>query len=182
MASMDSCLRLLEDRGEALCAAWARRLAEFDRQIQGLRHLRCPGHGAAAGEAIPGVFAWDPTKILISTRDSALTGVELKDRLREEYHIEVEMALDHYAVAMTGLGNGDDMPARLAQALLALDREAGPRQGEPLPPAEPYTLPPPEAGAGGGRHGPRGPHLPLRRHGEGVWGSTSGPIPPASPW
>ncbi len=156
MASIDSCLRLLEDQGEALCAAWARRLAEFDRQIQGLQFLRCPGHGAAVGEAIPGVFAWDPTKILISTRDSALTGVELKDRLRAEYHIEVEMALDHYAVAMTGLGNGDDMPSRLAQALLALDREAGPRQGEPLPPAEPYTLPPRKLGLEEAAMGPGG--------------------------
>ena len=156
MASMDGCLGLLETQGETLCAAWARRLAEFDRQIQSLRHLRCPGHGAAVGEAIPGVFAWDPTKILISTRDSALTGVELKDRLRADYHIEVEMALDHYAVAMTGLGNGDDMPARLAQALLALDREAGPRQGEPLPPAEPYTLPPRKLGLEEAAMGPGG--------------------------
>ena len=90
----------------------------------------------------------DRAELIVNTpaQYSALTGVELKDRLRADYHIEVEMALDHYAVAMTGLGNDDDMPSRLAQALLALDQESGPRQGEPLPPAEPYTLPPRKLG------------------------------------
>ena len=96
MASMDGCLGLLEDQGEALFAAWVRRLADFDGQIQDLRYLRCPGHGKEAGQTLPGVFAWDPAKILISTQGSALTGVELKDRLRADYRIEVEMALDHY--------------------------------------------------------------------------------------
>ena len=141
MASIDSRLRLLEDQGEALCAAWARRLAEFDRQIQSLRHLPAPATGRR-GEAIPGVFAWDPTKILISTRDSALTGVELKDRLRADYRIEVEMALDHYVVAMTGLGTDDTMPTRLASALLALDRQYGPLPEDAPPPVQRHALPP----------------------------------------
>ena len=143
MASMDGCVRLLEERGEELFSAWHRRLAEFDERIQGLRHLRCPGHGAEAGRTYPGLFALDPAKILISTQNSALTGVELMGRLREEYQIELEMALDHYAIAMTGLGSDDTMPARLADALLALDAAAGPRQEDAPPPAAPEHQPPP---------------------------------------
>lgn len=142
MASMDGCLGLLEDQGEALFAAWVRRLADFDGQIQDLRYLRCPGHGKEAGQTLPGVFAWDPAKILISTQGSALTGVELKDRLRADYRIEVEMALDHYVVAMTGLGTDDSMPTRLASALLALDRQYGPCQEDAPPPAQRHALPP----------------------------------------
>ncbi len=142
MASMDGCLGLLEDQGEALFAAWVRRLADFDGQIQDLRYLRCPGHGQEAGQTLPGVFAWDPAKILISTQGSALTGVELKDRLRADYRIEVEMALDHYVVAMTGLGTDDTMPTRLASALLALDRQYGPCQEDAPPPAQRHALPP----------------------------------------
>ena len=126
MASMDGCVRLLEERGEALFSDWVRRLEAFDRLAAGLKHLRLMGHGREKGAAYPGVFALDPAKIVISTRDSALTGVELKELLERNYGIDLEMALDTYAVAMTGLGTDDAMPERLARALLELDERFGP--------------------------------------------------------
>ena len=141
MASMDGCVRLLEDRGEELFAAWRRRLEEFDRAVSGLAHLRLLGHGAEAGRSYPGIFDLDPAKVVISTRDSALTGAELMTRLREDFRIELEMALDGYAVAMTGLGTDDTMPRRLAEALLALDRTYGPALS-PKPPLPALGLPP----------------------------------------
>ena len=52
------------------------------------------------------------------------------ERLRAEYRIELEMALDSYAVAMTGPGNDDAMSRRLAEALLELDERFGPAQEE----------------------------------------------------
>lgn len=58
-----------------------------------------------AGAHYPGIFALDPAKILISTQGTGLTGVALRDLLRREYRIEVEMALDHYVLAMTRLGH-----------------------------------------------------------------------------
>ena len=60
-------------------------------------------------------------------------------KLREEYHIELEMALEDYATAMTGLGTDDAMPRRLAEALLELDAAYGPA---PAVPAEKEALPP----------------------------------------
>ena len=154
MAAMDGCVRLLEERGEALFAAWRRRLGEFDRAASGLKHLRLMGRGDEAGAVYPGIFALDPAKIVISTGHSALTGVELMTRLREDYRIELEMALDSYAVAMTGLGTDDAMPRRLADALLELDGRFGPA---PVPGASvpvltlpPRRLPMEEAAAAGG--------------------------------
>lgn len=129
LASIDGCVRFLETEGPAAFAAWDRRLKETRQKLQGLQHLRL----------IDGPYPMDPAKLVLSTRDSALNGVELKQRLGEEYKIELEMALDHYAVAMTGLGSDDNMPERLSQALLALDAAAGPA---PEPPAEPEALPP----------------------------------------
>ena len=155
MASMDSCIRLLEERGETLFAAWRRRLEEFDRAASGLEHLRLLGHGDKAGRTYPGAFALDPAKIVISARDSALTGVELMTRLRRDYRIELEMGLDSYAVAMTGLGTDDTMPRRLADALLELDARCGPAP-QPAPPVPAPALPPrrlgmEEAAKAGGR-------------------------------
>ena len=133
---------LLEEKGEALFAAWHRRLTEFDQGIQGLRHLRVLGHGREAGAHYPGIFALDPAKILISTQGTGLTGVALRDLLRREYRIEVEMALDHYVLAMTGLGTDDAMPARLAQALLAIDETCASSEETPSVLAVPGALPP----------------------------------------
>jgi arginine/lysine/ornithine decarboxylase len=131
MASMDGCIRLLEEKKEELFAAWSARLAQFDELAKGLKHLRLPGHGDEAGASYPGIFGLDPAKIVISTQNSALNGVELMKHLREDYKIELEMALDRYAVAMTGLGTDDTMPARLAQALLELDEKFGPAEEVP---------------------------------------------------
>ena len=141
MASMDGCVRLLEEKRDELFSAWSRRLGEFDELVSGLKHLRLPGHGSEAGKNYPGIFALDPARIVISTRNSALTGVELMRRLREEYRIELEMALDSYAVAMTGPGNDDAMPRRLAEALMELDERFGPAKEETSV-VSAYTVPP----------------------------------------
>ena len=107
--------RLLEEKGEALFAAWHRRLTEFDQGIQGLRHLRVLGHGREAGAHYPGIFALDPAKILISTQGTGLTGVALRDLLRREYRIEVEMALDRSLA--DNLHDWASVKARVREAL-----------------------------------------------------------------
>lgn len=144
LASMEGCIRLLETEREALFAQWHARLQDFDQKTQGLRYLRLPGHGPEQGQAYPQLFALDPAKIIISTRNSALDGVTLLQKLREDYQIELEMALDEYAVAMTGLGTDDTMPTRLAEALLALDAQYGPAQ-TPAPPIPAVPPLPPRA-------------------------------------
>lgn len=52
------------------------------------------------------------------------------------------MALDHYVLAMTGLGTDDAMPARLAQALLAIDETCASSEETPSVLAVPGALPP----------------------------------------
>ena len=106
---------LLEEKGEALFAAWLRRLTEFDQGFQGLRHLRVLGHGREAGAHYPGIFALDPAKILISTQGTGLTGVALRDLLRREYRIEVEMALDRSLA--DNLHDWASVKARVREAL-----------------------------------------------------------------
>ena len=139
MASLDGCVRLMEERGTQLMGQWEANLAAFDQSIAGLRHLKVFGHGSLAGKRPSGVFAWDPSKLIISTRRSALSGVQLERRLRQDYHIELEMCLEEYATAMTGLGTtGADLD-RLARALVELDEMAGP--GAPAPVSQPEGIP-----------------------------------------
>ena len=60
MASMDGCIRLLEEEGEALFAAWKARLDKFDRLASGLKHLRLLGHGARPRSSSPPATALSP--------------------------------------------------------------------------------------------------------------------------
>ena len=149
LASLSGCVRFLE-RPDAL-APWRDGLAAFEREIGGLEHLQVPGHGQETGEsphrfAVPppltrgafGVFGWDPSKILMF----GWNGFALMDELRERFGIELEMAQPHYALALTGAGDGEKSLIRLAQALCSLDREwsGGVRIPDPPPDFSPARM------------------------------------------
>lgn len=140
MASLDACVQLLEARGPALFGAWEERLARFDGQISGLRRLRAAGHAGDADEASI-VFGRDPSKLVLCTQGTALTGPQLMTRLRLEWGIEPEMASAEYVVAMTGLGTTDQTLERLGEALLDLDGKAGNSGGRPTV-SMPGVIPP----------------------------------------
>ncbi len=134
MASIDGCVRLIEREGDRLFDAWAAGLDAFDRAAQGLSRLSLPGHGAPQS---PAMRAFDRSKILISTRQAALTGPALMEALRTDHNIELEMASCDFALAMTGLTEpGGALPA-LSAALRVIDRSC---QSASVPP-EPLEAP-----------------------------------------
>jgi len=137
LASIDGCVRLIEQRGEILFDAWAARLSRFDELSHALRRIALPGrcgHGR-----------YDPSKIVISTRGLNLTGPELMDLLRARHGIELEMAGRDYALAMTGLTEPDGALEALAAALVEIDRECAPagardEDGAPFLPERAMTI------------------------------------------
>ncbi len=131
MAACDGCAHLLVDRPE-LVADWHTMLDDFRAQTADLRRLRVLTPDGK------GVFAYDPSKLILSTRGTSLTGPALMARLRDEHRIELEMASGDYALAMTGLGTTREHLARLADALAAIDATL---DSAPTPAA--LTLPPP---------------------------------------
>ena len=131
MASCDGCAHLLADRPE-LIADWHAMLADFRAQTAGLRRLRVLAPAGAD------VFAHDPSKLILSTRGTNLTGPALMTRLRDEFAIELEMASGDYALAMTGLGTTREHLHRLADALAAIDATL-----DDTPAPATLTLPPP---------------------------------------
>ena len=85
------------------------------------------------------MYALDPSKLVISTRGTNLTGRELMRRLRENYSIELEMAAADYVIAMTGMGDSEDNLKRFAAALVEIDRQL-----ETVEAAECIAMTPPE--------------------------------------
>ncbi len=135
MASIDGCVGLLEEQGEALMAAWRGALENFSRSVTGLTHLRI----FRQNKLPHGVWAHDGSKIVILTSYSNVSGYELADLLRCEHKIEIEFASDYFVLAQTGLGDTQQSLESLAQALLCIDiglSKGQPSVSQPLPIAQ----------------------------------------------
>ena len=129
MSSIDGCVNLLKTRGQELCATWRQNLNEFAAEVKGLCKLSLPLQEDSCA---------DPSKLLISTGGTSLTGPELAEALRSRFAIEVEMCTGDTVLAMTGLGDTPENLHRLAEALLTIDREL---TSAPVPTYTPLPLP-----------------------------------------
>jgi len=120
MSSIDSCLRLLDSDKDVLFLEYERNLKRFSMGTEVLEKLYILGQ-----KNLPPVpfFAFDPGKIVVVTKKTAISGFELMSILRDEYKIELEMASPGYAVAMTSVCDTAEGFGRLAEALVAIDRE-----------------------------------------------------------
>lgn len=141
LASIDGCVRLIGQEGEGLFDAWAARLSRIDDLAHALDHIALIGRGGSNRS----MLAFDPSKIVISTRGLNLTGPGLMRKLRTQYCIELEMAGRNYALAMTGLTEPDGALDLLAEALLKIDRECAPSDagdeiGAPFLPERAMTI------------------------------------------
>lgn len=130
LASLALCVTLLETQRTSLFSDWSTRLLRFHAKLTPLQHLQLLKPRAD-------LFALDPSKLLIGTAGSGLSGAALALRLRERHHIQVEMAQAHYALAMTGAGDTNEQLDALADALLAIDADCKPCPLPDFPPSLP---------------------------------------------
>ena len=120
MSSIDSCVRLLEEEGSVIFENWEKNLRLFYEEVKPLKKLKIfAQNGNGLHNNI--IYSIDPSKILISTSKTAMSGAELAEILRRKYKIELEMATGSCGLAMTGPGDTKDGLLRFAQALLEID-------------------------------------------------------------
>lgn len=124
MSSIDECVRYLSQEGAKTLDKWSDMLDKFRRSLARSSKIKL-FHGARDGR----VFAYDKSKLVFLTVESAMSGLEFARSLRENYNIELEMASVNYALAMTGAG--DDLPAYLAlsEAIFELENSTKERRG-----------------------------------------------------
>lgn len=108
-ASIDGCVRFLEQEGTAAVHRWVELLTEFYQRMEGLENLKM-------------IRTQDPSKLVISAGDTDLDGPTLMEILREQYRIELEMAHGSYVVAMTGMGDTRESLRRFALAVGRIDK------------------------------------------------------------
>jgi arginine/lysine/ornithine decarboxylase len=129
MAGIDECVRLLEQDGAALFDRFAKRLTQMRIQLGQMRDL----HLVNGREDDLYAFDFDRSKVLISTERSTLTGPELANRLRNEYHMEPEMSAEQYVTAIFTIADTEEGFDRLEKALLEIDRQETQRCGMQMP-------------------------------------------------
>lgn len=120
MASIDRCVRLLEESGEEYFISFQRRLEHFYDEVKNLKNLKVLTEKDFLKKE---AFQMDISKILIDTSHTPLTGTELMDRLRRDHKLELEMASRCYALAMTSIMDTEEGFDRLAKALTVLDQQ-----------------------------------------------------------
>lgn len=119
LAAMEHCMSILQEKKEMLFSAYEKRLKTFYEEIKELQILQ-------VYQPQKDVFAFDKSKLLLHTKKSTWSGIELSQKLREVYDLEMEMAQPFYTLAMTSICDTDAGFAMLKNALFALDEQAEP--------------------------------------------------------
>lgn len=118
MAGMDRCISMLEDKGKELFQEYYEKLAEFSRSMRGLKRLKLAGRELVGKSE---VYDFDLSKIMISVRNTDLTGHQLMKKLHDQYHIDMEMPAPDHILGMTSICDTQDGFSRLKEALITID-------------------------------------------------------------
>ncbi len=114
MASIDSCVELIEKNGTEIFESYVEDLQKCRRELKELEKLRLIEFNNH--------IRYDKSKILISTKGTNITGNELSNLLLDEFHLQMEMAGIDYVLAMTSVGDTKEGFERLVQALCSIDK------------------------------------------------------------
>lgn len=128
MAGIDACIHLLDERPEEMFEPYVRRLRALRGNIKNLRNI-----------TLLESERFDPSKLVISTREQQLSGRELYQILLKDYHLQMEMPAGIYVLGMTSVNDSEEGFVRLENALREIDamlpgeraprRSAGKSQG-----------------------------------------------------
>lgn len=120
LAAMDQCIEKMKKSGKEMFEKFKRNLEIFRDNTRDLCAIEIPGEELIGNN---GVFAFDLSKLIFSVRKTKRTGKWLQERLRGDYHLELEMASGDYALAMTSVADDEEGFRRLEKALHEIDKE-----------------------------------------------------------
>ena len=119
MGSMDACIDKMAEDGRNMFIKYTENLEKARKRLEQCKYIRLVTPKAGRDTRI---HDFDRSKIILSSYYSSLKGTELQDILREEFHIETEMACENYVLAMTSVGDTEEGFLRLCEAVEEIDR------------------------------------------------------------
>lgn len=117
MASLDSVVGQMESTGKIIMEQTVDHAIRVRREIMRIPGLRCLDETVAANED---GFAYDPTKLYISSKDIGLTGYQAARILRKKYKIQVELSDLYNVLCMLSYGNTANDSGFLVRALVEM--------------------------------------------------------------
>lgn len=117
LASIENCILHMANNGRADMHKFKKRLLDVRSRLTSLQNLTLINPSVDAHS----VYAYDPSKILISTRNTSMSGAQLENILRDKYHLEMEMYAADYVSAITTLYDTEEGFTRLVSALQEID-------------------------------------------------------------
>ncbi len=112
MASADSCMRLLQEKGSALFENWRRRIDFIYKEAEKLCNIRLLNNSDGR------FYDFDKSKLVMY----GVSGRKITEGF-SRLGIECEMTSGGYTVAMTGMGDTDAVTEYFTKCLLKLDME-----------------------------------------------------------
>lgn len=112
MASIDNALQYAEESGETAFSEFKRQYDEMLEKLSRCRWLKFPS---------PDPERQDVGKLVISVKNTAVTGKQLYDILLKKYRLQTEMATESYVLAMFTVGDSREGYCRMTEALLEID-------------------------------------------------------------
>lgn len=130
MASIDECIRMLNERGREVFNGYVDRLTDLRNSLRGMEHLH-----------LLDADLYDCSKLLIlavnvwekAEREmKKYTGKHLYDELNQIYLLQMEMATPFYVVGMTSPGDTEQGMKRLENAVYEIDGKLARSDGDEL--------------------------------------------------
>ena len=118
MAGIERCVKIMTESGEKLFQQYFQKLNQFYKNIRKMQKLHVFTSNDYESTKI---FEVDPSKIVISTRGTNLSGKQLYEILLEKYHLQMEMYSAQYVLAMTSIMDTQEGFDRLFRALIEID-------------------------------------------------------------
>ena len=119
MSGISQCMDIMERQGKELLERLHGQLADFYKINDKLAKIHVATDSIKEYNSI---CDFDISKLVISTKNTNITGKELQERLNRIYHLELEMSSLSYGLAMTSVGDTKEGLKRLKAALLELDK------------------------------------------------------------
>lgn len=114
VAGIDECFRILKKQGKALFLEFRENKEEFYFKTKTLKNIQV---------LMDINYCMDSMKLIISVKNTSLSGKELYEILRNRYHLQMEMYSDTYVLAIVTVMDKREGFIRLAAALSELDGE-----------------------------------------------------------
>lgn len=120
LASIDAARQFTATRGNELLQQ-ALQLAQYAREaIRDMQNLWCYGEDLVGQK---GIYAYDPTKLVIRVNETGWSGFEVYNKLRYEHGIDAEFADLKHVICSVTMGDTELSILKLINALRAISQE-----------------------------------------------------------